>query len=344
MPKTKSAQRQAAREPRTSEGNNDLNCPRRVCIQYNKSMVALLDKSLPPSKTALRARGATSSFTSRRAIAAKSYSRIELGRFNYDARRRLGLCSKVPIVNGGYRYLAINGTDPSGFVSGFFVHPDVLICWSGLRTIANAWHERGHSCAATRLFDFLNGRSSPSCPSSCVSELKNFDGFPPSGCMQHFIAPIGKCGNTASHNVAFRGSHNFATDNSAWFETTIGTGGSDLYLAFANISWLAKGNCKIACNGCVGSFSCCRCNYDCNLTIFVDDRYDFCDSNPPGLSRYHPLRCACYLQNVLGLDYNQMCKYTTVKSGDALFCPGLVAKPNPPCESRSSSGHGPETW
>lgn len=84
-------------------------------------MVALLDKSPLPSKTALRARGATSSFDSRRAAAFKSSNRIELGGFTYDACRRLGSCSKDPIgyLDGPNVYSAhfvMNGTDPTGLV------------------------------------------------------------------------------------------------------------------------------------------------------------------------------------------------------------------------------------
>lgn len=64
-------------------------------------MVALLDKSPLPLKTALRARGATSSFHSRRATAVKSSNCIELGVFAYDACRRLGSCSNDR--NGRFR-------------------------------------------------------------------------------------------------------------------------------------------------------------------------------------------------------------------------------------------------
>jgi hypothetical protein len=56
-------------------------------------MVALSENSPLPSKTALRARGATLSCASRLPTALKSSNRIELGRFTYDACRRLGLCS-----------------------------------------------------------------------------------------------------------------------------------------------------------------------------------------------------------------------------------------------------------
>jgi hypothetical protein len=56
-------------------------------------MVALSENSPLPSKTAHRARGATLSCASRLPAALKSSSRIELGRFTYDACRRLGLCA-----------------------------------------------------------------------------------------------------------------------------------------------------------------------------------------------------------------------------------------------------------
>ena len=85
-------------------------------------MVALLDKSPLTSQTALRARGATSRLESRRAIALKYRNRIELGRSTYDARRRLGSCSKEPIgyVDAWnlYGYVANNPTeviDPYGW-------------------------------------------------------------------------------------------------------------------------------------------------------------------------------------------------------------------------------------
>ena len=61
-------------------------------------MVALLDKSPVPSKTALRARGAPSSFQSHRATELKSSKRIGLGHFTYDNCRRLDSCSKDPIT------------------------------------------------------------------------------------------------------------------------------------------------------------------------------------------------------------------------------------------------------
>lgn len=89
-----------------------------------KSMVDLLDKSTLPSKTALRARGATFAIRSRRATAVKSSERIELGRFTYDARRRLGLCSKVPNGTwGGYGYVLNRSTvrvDPMGLLDQIF--------------------------------------------------------------------------------------------------------------------------------------------------------------------------------------------------------------------------------
>ena len=87
-----------------------------------KRMVALLDKSPLRSKTALRARGATSLFESRRATAVKSSNHIELERFTYDACDRLGSCSNDPIGFRGsrwslYEYVGSNPVlkrDPSG--------------------------------------------------------------------------------------------------------------------------------------------------------------------------------------------------------------------------------------
>ncbi len=85
-------------------------------------MVALLDKSPLPSKTALRARAATSSFTSRRVTAVKSSNRTELSRFTYDACDRLGSCSNELIGGSAglvnlYVYVdnsPIYDLDPSG--------------------------------------------------------------------------------------------------------------------------------------------------------------------------------------------------------------------------------------
>jgi hypothetical protein len=82
-------------------------------------MVALLDKSTLPSKIALRARAATSASELRRATAVKSSNCIEIRRFTYDARRRLGLCSNDTIgdeeLQNSYLYLApLDSTDPSG--------------------------------------------------------------------------------------------------------------------------------------------------------------------------------------------------------------------------------------
>jgi hypothetical protein len=81
-------------------------------------MVALLDKSLSTSKTALRARGATSSFNSRRAAALKSRNRIELGGFTYDACDRLGSCSNEPIGYEGseWNFYEYAVSSPSTFV------------------------------------------------------------------------------------------------------------------------------------------------------------------------------------------------------------------------------------
>ncbi len=83
-------------------------------------MVALLDKSPLPSKTALRARGATSSFTSRRAIALKSSNHTELDGFTYDTCRRLGSCSKEGSgFSFGYTNSPADSIDPSGLISVF---------------------------------------------------------------------------------------------------------------------------------------------------------------------------------------------------------------------------------
>jgi hypothetical protein len=60
-------------------------------------MVALVDNSPLPSKTALRARGATSPSEPRRATALKSRNCTEFRRFSYGACRRLESCSKDPI-------------------------------------------------------------------------------------------------------------------------------------------------------------------------------------------------------------------------------------------------------
>jgi hypothetical protein len=68
-------------------------------------MVVLSETSPLPSKTAHRARGATLSCASRLPAALKSSNRIELGRFTYDACRRLGLCSKE----------GIRSNDPDGY-------------------------------------------------------------------------------------------------------------------------------------------------------------------------------------------------------------------------------------
>ncbi len=90
-----------------------------------KHMVALLDKSPLPLKTALRARGATSLFESRRATALKSRNCIELERFTYDACDRLGSCSnelgRYAVGPHVYVYSAgrpIVSTDPSGLICG----------------------------------------------------------------------------------------------------------------------------------------------------------------------------------------------------------------------------------
>jgi hypothetical protein len=107
-------------------------------------MVAHLDKSPLPSKTALRARGATSASELRRAIGVKSCNRIELGRFTYDARRRLGLCSNER-----------NGSkDPMGAKAGslckyIYVRSDPL----NLRD-PSGWKEIGYFLdGAGQLFD-----------------------------------------------------------------------------------------------------------------------------------------------------------------------------------------------
>jgi hypothetical protein len=79
--------------------------PWRTSSHYNKSMVALSENLPLHSKTALRARGATLSCASRRAKAVKSSNCIEIRRFTYDARRRLGLCSNERIrSNEGTRF------------------------------------------------------------------------------------------------------------------------------------------------------------------------------------------------------------------------------------------------
>jgi hypothetical protein len=103
-------------------------------FQYNKHMVALLDKSTLPSKIALRARGATSASELRRATAVKSSNCIEIQRFTYDARRRLGLCSNVgtEYYNSGpscYEYsysMPLNEVDPSGLESDLILSPNPL--------------------------------------------------------------------------------------------------------------------------------------------------------------------------------------------------------------------------
>ncbi len=78
-------------------------------------MVALLENSLSTSKTALRARGATSSFTSRRATALKSRNRTELGVFTYDARDRLGSCSKEGNLARGRSLALFTGYIPYSY-------------------------------------------------------------------------------------------------------------------------------------------------------------------------------------------------------------------------------------
>ena len=123
-----------------------------------KRMVALLDKSPLPSKTALRARGATSSFSSLRAAAVKSRDCTELGRFTYDACDRLGSCSNE--ANGYqalYLYLYVSNnslrlTDPTGLtpIEGFIGGCGIGGTWgaigSGLANIALIGNFKNYCC------------------------------------------------------------------------------------------------------------------------------------------------------------------------------------------------------
>jgi len=101
-------------------------------------MVALLEKLPSTSKSALRARGAASASESRRADAIKSCNRIELGRFTYDACRRLGLCSNERIRSNE----TIGYLDAGGPGIGFYMYvenaPIVHVDPSGKVTLREA--------------------------------------------------------------------------------------------------------------------------------------------------------------------------------------------------------------
>jgi len=298
-----------------------------------KSMVALLDKSPLPSKTALRARGATSSFNSRRATAVKSSNYIEIRRFTYDARRRLGLCS-----NEGSGYLG--GGNPfaySGNAPLFIVDPsgqspaDPIIarqCGRVLLATIAGWRALGNNCAADLMAASLRKNPNP-CPDSCRDALKR-EGFGfVSHCLRGRLAYQAECGKASRQKFDLSGNHYYQPGDAKAIDPA-----SDLAFGFGHFVWRAVGECESTCavpkNGC-----CCDCSVQCGFEITTGpDDYDFKPDPAAGETFPHPLWCIDYMQkHGEAKIFPVQCRVTAygVNAGKFSRCPGPPLPDTRPC-------------
>ena len=158
-------------------------------------MVALLDKSPLPSKTALRARGATSRFHSRRATAVKSRNYTEIRHFTYDACDRSGSCSNdgnSSEMSKAYRRMdsnfygyvrnaPSNHLDPSGNV--------LIVPIADNTRTANKCPEPGNQRQIGAVWSFRRSPNGRKCAGWIVQEIKIF-------CSKTPCSPFANCPTT----------------------------------------------------------------------------------------------------------------------------------------------------
>lgn len=203
-------------------------------------------------------------------------------------------------------------------MSSFF-QSDEEYCSSLLRNIWLAWKVT-LPCAAALLKAFLFKKVAPVCPDECKDALKR-DGFEyVFECARRVIegaglvsgGGLGVCGRRTRFPINLEGCQDFQSGFTweNWFRKIIGDA-QDLAFGLGDMDWSISGLCTVTCGAQASSpIGCCTCNAACGWDLIISDKYEFCSTNPPNITRRGPLWCACLLEKKgIGRVYSYTCRF-----------------------------------